>query len=489
MSDSRNIVTGGFALTAIVLSIAAYLFYPKSADSGISSSVNKPLFDFESKDVRSLTITKFDSDKNESSALVLDRSLNFGWTVQSRQNYPVDSAERISKTSASLVGLVILDIASEDPNDEETYGVIEPADGIKVGQKGVGIKVTLQDRSKKELAAAIIGKAVKNNPALRFVRVPKQRIIYVCEFDPSILTTNLFAWINPRILSSGVGTQFDIDSIKMQNYAAASNGLIQVKKNYEFAASFNSNSWVTDTLVIGDGAKDSDFVIKANTLEPLREAITAFQITDVFKKSGGLAKTLSERKPIPNTFQIVEPIRKLGFFIDDKQTPIKVLSAGGQLSFTTSAGLAYQLWFGNLLPGTSGNPDQRYLMVSVDVDELKFPMPVKPGIGNASVNKPDESGAEKKNNGPPSPPKNGCEPNSIEPMVIEPTSRITQSQDDEREANRQYQIQLDTRNEKLAAQRKIADNINRRFADWFYLVDNAVYERVMPVQENVISTK
>jgi hypothetical protein len=224
-------------------------------------------------------------------------------------------------------------------------------------------------------------------------------------------------------------------------------------------------------------------------LEPLREAITAFQITDVFKKSGGLAKTLSERKPIPNTFQIVEPIRKLGFFIDDKQTPIKVLSAGGQLSFTTSAGLAYQLWFGNLLPGTSGNPDQRYLMVSVDVDELKFPMPVKPGIGNASVNKPDESGAEKKNNGPPSPPKNGCEPNSIEPMVIEPTSRITQSQDDEREANRQYQIQLDTRNEKLAAQRKIADNINRRFADWFYLVDNAVYERVMPVQENVISTK
>lgn len=484
MSDSRNIVTGGFVVAAIVLSITAFVFYPKASDSGLSESVNKPLFDFESKDVRSLTIMKYDSEKNSSSSLVLDRSLNFGWTVQSRQNYPVDSADRISKTSALLVGLIVLDVASEDPNDEETYGVIEPVDGIKVGQKGVGIRVTLQDGSKKELASAIIGKAVKNNPAQRFVRIPKQRVIYVCEFDPSILTTDLFKWINPQILTAGIGTQFDIDSIKMQNYSATSTGLIQATKNYEFSSSLKGSEWVTNELIIGDDEKSSG-KLNAIVMEPLRETLTAFRISDVFKKGAGVATALSERKPVPNVFSIASELANLGFFLDDKQTPPKLVSGGGQLSFTTSAGLAFDLWFGNLLPGVSGRSDQRYLMVSVDVDESNFPMPIKPDAGTEK--QPDENASEKKSNDAPAPPKNGCEPSSIEPA--EPLIANTQSQDDKREAERQYKIQLDARNEKLAAARKVADELNQRYAKWYYLIDNALYQQIMLPKEKIIATK
>lgn len=484
MSDSRNIVTGGFVLAAIALSIAAFVFYPKASDSGLGESVNKPLFDFESKDVRSLTIMKYDSEKNQSTSLVLDRSLNFGWTVQSRQNYPVDSAERISKTSALLVGLVVLDVASEDPNDEETYGVIEPVDGIKVGQKGVGIKVTIQDGSKKELASAIIGKAVKNNPAQRFVRIPKQRVIYVCEFDPSILTTDLFKWINPQILTVGIGTQFDIDTIKMKNYSATSTGLIQTTKNYEFSASLQGNTWVADELLIGDD-KTSSGNLNAIVMEPLRETLNAFKISDVFKKGAGVANAFFERKPIPNVFSVASELANLGFFLDDKQSPPKLMSGGGQLSFSTNAGLSFDLWFGNLIPGVSGRSDQRYLMVSVDVDESKFPMPVKPGSGNESQS--DANPPEKKNNDAPAPPKNGCEPTSIEP--VEPSFMKTQSQDDKREAERQYKIKLDERNERLAAARKVADQLNQRYAKWYYLIDNALYQQIMLPKEKIITEK
>ena len=88
-------------------------------------------------------------------------------------------------------------IASEDPNDEETYGVVEPKQGDKAGQRGVGIKVTLRDKSEKELASVIVGQEVKDQPNNRFVRVPGQRFIYVCEYDPSILDTSFFSWINP----------------------------------------------------------------------------------------------------------------------------------------------------------------------------------------------------------------------------------------------------------------------------------------------------
>ena len=465
MSDSRNIVTGFFLISAAALSVAAYVVYPKAVSTGMEEQVNKPLFEFEPKSVRGLSIVKYDQDRNTFDEIVMENSLVNGWQIPSKFDYPVDSAEKLVYTASSLSGLIVLAIASEDPTDEETYGVVEPAAGLKAGQEGVGVKVSLKDRSKQEIASVIIGKEVKDQPNNRFVRIPGQRFIYICEYDPSILKTDFFSWINPKVLNwSG---QWTVSKLAIDNYSSTKSPILEVKQSYQAGLALEQNQWTTLSFVDAEN-KDAKPNLNVAELERIRLALENFEIQDVVRKSPGLAKSLKERTGIPVTFAVMSNIEKLGFFVDEKSK--KELGAGGALSFTSNVGIRYRMLFGALLTASvTGKPnDQRCVMVSADVDESKFPMPVNPDDAR-------KQGGEKKND-PPKPNGMGCEPGDL------------QDDDDEREARRQYQIKLEERNEKIAEAKKVADQINNRFANWFYIIDNKLYQALMPPKAEIVTS-
>lgn len=459
MSDSKNIVTGLFVLVAVALSVSAWVVYPKPASSGMEEQVNKPLFDFDPKSVRGLSIVKYNEQRNEFDEVVMQNSVLNGWQVASKFNYPVDSAEKLVYTAASLSGLVVVAIASEDPNDEETYGVVEPKQGVKAGQKGVGIKVTLRDKSEKELASVIVGQEVKDQPNNRFVRVPGQRFIYVCEYDPSILDTSFFSWINPKVLT--YGSQWSVAKVRLNKYSASKSATLNIQQAYSTELELKNNQWSTVAYI--DGAdRDAKPNLDVAELERVRMAIEKFEIQNVTEKSALLKQTKRERKPFPPTFLI----EKMGFFVDDKTSPPSEWGAGGELSFTSDVGIRYSLLFGGLVTSKStGGTKQRYVSITADIDESMFPMPVKPGAAKPA---PDQ------NSDAPKPPKDGCEPGTLQ-------------DDDDREAERQYLIKLEERNKKVKEVQELADTINKRFADWFYVIDNDLYQLLMPAKAAIVS--
>lgn len=459
MKNSQNMVTAAYVLAAILLSAAAYSVYPRAVSSGMEEQVNKPLFEFDPRKVRELSIVKYDPETNSFDEIVMENSLVKGWTIPSKFNYPVDSSEKLVHTAASLSGLVVLAIASEDPNDEETYGVVEPAAGLKAGQEGVGIKVALKDGSKQEIASVIIGKAVADQPENRFVRIPGQRFIYVCQYDPQILDTNFFAWINPRILE--LSEPWQVATVELRNYQARKTNAVDVKKVYSAQLELSSNQWKplgwSDAL---DPMAKPDLDVA--TLERVRIALENFEVQDVVRKNAAHAQALRERKGTPVTFGIVNQIATMGFFLDESTSPATEVGAGGEVAFTANNGLKFRFVFGAIIPAqVSGTEnDRRYVMVSCDVDENFFPLPKKTWERKSS------GGTD----GAPKPPGAGA---------------LKQDDEATREAKRQYQIKLDERNSRLEAARKVADRINDRFADWFYVIDNQLYRALLPTRDEI----
>lgn len=478
MNDSRNIVTGAFVVVAIALTTAAYVVYPKALNSGIEEQVNKPLFEFEPDSVRQLSIVKFEQSSNTFEEIVMENNLATGWTIPSKFRYPVDSGEKLILTASSLSGLIVLDIASEDPNDEETYGVIEPKPGVKAGQEGVGIKVTLKNREKQDLASVIIGKEVKDQPGHRFVRVPDQRFIYVCEYDPSILKTDFFSWINPKILQ--LGAQWAVNKLTINKYSATKNPLLDEKKSYRADLVIADNQWTTQ--MFADAADpDAKPRLDLAELERVRIALENFEIRDVTRKNAAASMAIQQRQPIPNTFQVAAEMQKLGFFFDEKVKPAALVGAGGELAFTANLGIRYEMMFGGLVAAqVSGKEnDLRYVMITAKVDETMYPLPPDP----------TQKKATNGGNDAPKPPPGDCGPGDVSSGDggLGDGHWEPQQDDDDREARRQYQIKLNERKQRIAAAQKAADQINQRFANWFYLIDNALYRRLMPKKEDLIS--
>ena len=85
--------------------------------------------------------------------------------MTSHQNYPADAENQMRDAASGLIDIKGLAIASDVANDHSTYGVIEPNTAkLKVGDKGVGTLVAVQDAKGNDLMRLIVGKEVDGRP-------------------------------------------------------------------------------------------------------------------------------------------------------------------------------------------------------------------------------------------------------------------------------------------------------------------------------------
>ncbi len=92
------------------------------------------------------------------------------WSIPSSSNYPADAETQMRDAATSLIDLQVLDIVSQNANDHQTYGVVEPdKQKLEASQQGVGLLVSVEDAKGKDLAKLIIGKEVKGAEELHFV--------------------------------------------------------------------------------------------------------------------------------------------------------------------------------------------------------------------------------------------------------------------------------------------------------------------------------
>ncbi len=87
------------------------------------------------------------------------------WSIPSHSDYPADADKQVAGAATALMGLQILSVEGDTPADHEKFGVIDPdAKTLKPGASGVGMRVTMRDKSGKDLLSLIIGKEVPGRP-------------------------------------------------------------------------------------------------------------------------------------------------------------------------------------------------------------------------------------------------------------------------------------------------------------------------------------
>lgn len=165
------------------------------------SAVDKPLFpDFtDPRAARSMEIIDFDADKGTTSTFKVAQ-VNGVWVLPSHYDYPADAEQQLGSAAASLMDLKIRRVAGDKAAQFAEFGVVDPVNA-PIGSKGVGKHVTLADATGKKLLDLIIGIEVKGQPKQRYVRKGgKDDHVYVVDVTTDKLSTRFDDWIEKNLL-------------------------------------------------------------------------------------------------------------------------------------------------------------------------------------------------------------------------------------------------------------------------------------------------
>jgi hypothetical protein len=169
------------------------------------------------RDANSLTIIKYDEDTGEIRPFEVAQ-VNGLWSIPSHQNYPADAKDQLALAATAMIDLEILGVASTAPGDHEMFGVLEPdAKSLSSGATGVGTRVTMKDAKDNVLADLVIGKEVKDQPQLRFVRKVGHDAVYRVAVRTDKLSTRFGDWIEKDLLKLN---PLDIERVQLNDYSA-----------------------------------------------------------------------------------------------------------------------------------------------------------------------------------------------------------------------------------------------------------------------------
>ncbi|QDV87746.1 DUF4340 domain-containing protein [Planctomycetes bacterium TBK1r] len=403
--------TGIFWGVAVVVAlIAAIVSWPSSNndDGGnIGNVIGTPLFS-EFKDpltAASLKIVTFNEAQGELKNFEVRKDAESGlWTIPSKGGYPADAIEQMRDAANALVGLDVLDVPTDNPEDHAGMGVVEPKlEDLEPGDEGVGRLVTFKDSSQKVLASLIVGNEVKGQAGQVYVRKPGQDPVYVVKLDDTPLSTEFQEWIEEDLLQL---SSIDIENVELKDYNA-SLGLqgVSLTKNYDVELAKDGTTWSLTALKEYDKTNplaeptlvsvDPDKELNSQKLNDLTNALDDLKFVDVNRKPEGISANLKADKDFAADQEAATQLAGRGFIPVPlgPNREIEILSANGELTATTKEGVKYILRFGNISgiadddkggdKGDASSADEgdvtggvnRYLMVSTVVDESMFPVP------------------------------------------------------------------------------------------------------------------
>ncbi|MGQ0628927.1 MAG: hypothetical protein ACT4PL_12610, partial [Phycisphaerales bacterium] len=234
----------------------------------------------------------------------------------------------------------------------------------------------------------------------------------------------------------------------------------------------------------GPGA---DQVVNEARIAEITSTLTGLRIVGIRPKPANLAKMLggadaSVTISVPDQLNL----QTRGFYLSPRG---QLLANDGQVSIKCNDGVVYSLWLGEVVPesedaasggqvggGTAATAEgadkpvqskgeARYLMVTVGFDEKLLAEPRKP---DALVNIPT-----------PLAPRNESTP---------PPDDDTESDPPEIASARQaYAAAVENWKASKEAGRKRADELSRRFAEWYYVIDGQSVAKLRPARDELLS--
>lgn len=470
-------------LLFVILAVAAagaswYVNRPirtaQSADSGLGAQLFP---DFKNpNDATSLEIVKYNSQTSEKSSFQV-KQVNDRWSIPSHDNYPTDAQTQLIEAASEVMGLEILNQVSSDSGDQETYGVVDPDEkDLPPGSRGVGMKVVLRNAHGDVLLGLIIGDKVKNTKDHRYVRRVGQNPIFTTKLYTDKFSTNFGDWIEKDLLQIDV---WDIKSITVNDLALKiQNNEPYLRDNGMMKFAFDDQadpSWSLEEMTISDKngkikrleLRDDEGLDVAR-IGRLAQALDDLKIVDVRRKSDAFSKSLKQTGAVKVDVETQADLIAKGFCLlpipgPDGQQKITLLSTDGDITVNMGNGVEYVLRFGAIADNVRSNQDEsavnRYLfvMVQFNPDGIKKPE-LEPVPDAPNENSPDGV------------------------AVAEALQKIEDVKAANEKKTKQYEAAVARAKEKV-------EKLNKRFADWYYIIDDAEYKKIHISRKDVIAKK
>ena len=461
--------------------------------------------------------------------------------IPSHDDYPADAKDQVAAAAAGLMGLKPLQTVSEDLGDQAEYGVVDPdPKTLKVGTKGVGLKVIMKDDDGKELLALVIGKEVHDRPGLRYVRKVGDSPIYVVDAKTDKLSTKFENWIERNLLQINT---FDMKQLQIRDYAIKEmNDSLAIVQHGAMQIDYNDTAtpkWklTDDEKFVPDQQHPETYAwapakmadneeLNTAKLDELKGALDDLKIVDISLKPKGLSADLKLSGDFAGSRDAVESLEDKGFYpvpLDPAAPngPKELYSNDGEFRVVMKDGVQYLLRFGEIAGrGESttankqkgakkeGEPEKdkkdgglnRYLLVTAEFDPDVVPKPQLEPLPEAKPDAQQKAAEEKKTEEAKPEEKKAEEKKADKAKAEEKNADEAKAEDkkpDDKKAEEAARQRIEKENkrkqdeydQKIADGKKHVADLNARFADWYYIISDDVYHKIHLSREDLVKKK
>ncbi len=484
--------TAAMVVIAAGLAGAVYVTRPVPVTAERFADVGSPLFpDFtDPTKAASLEVIAFD----DATASYTPFKVNFDgkkWVIPSHHNYPADAKENMAQAAAAFIGVNKEVVASDRAADHEALGVLDPSDPAAT-TSGRGTRVTIKDAAGSSLVDVIVGKEAKGLAGItgtdgaavgkRYVRLPAQQRTYIVSFNKTFSTkfsdwaqTDLLQMAGQQVAKIGV----DRYSIDEQAGTKLTEERLLLQRDQAVGAGPPNFGWRLESSLgggtSGNGGPGENEQINLTKINDVSAALREMRIAGVRPKPEKLVKLFggsAEQVALDGLDQM--NLQSRGFFVSPKG---QLLANEGQASYVTNEGVAYNIYFGEVLFGEGaaisagaeqplGAPagetpeekkgqETRYVFIDATVDASVLPEPIAPT--------------------PPEP-----APEGSDPAVAEAAKKAFD------EAKAKYDADVAERSKKLEDANTKVDGLKKKFAEWYYVIDAKSFERLRPRRADLV---
>lgn len=509
MNETTRTLT--FVGIAVVALIAAFVTDRASQPVELTGyeNVGKEFYpDFQDPtQAKSLRVVSYDEDSATLKIFNVEYK-NGAWRIPSHHDYPADAEDELAETATSLVGVVRGALESRRKSDHERFGVIDPLDESNTNLQGRGQRLTLSKEGGAPLVDFIIGKQVPDEPNEYFVRKVDEDSVYRTKLNVG-LSSDFSDWIEPDLLKVDRDRLVEIIvnkySIDETNRRLVDEELSTLKrKNSSSPWELEGLNTETEKLNTADVNQMINTLVdlKIQGIRPKPAAIAA-----ELKKSGQLQ--------LKNALDFVD-LQSKGFIVARTQSGgQQLVSNEGEVIVVTNQGVVYSLYFGEIFTGSTldievGNGDKesnekesskksdkekasaekkeeavekpgntkendalktsRYLFVTVTFDPTFIgdppQKPVEPQKPEGLKEKTDDAKADDKQD------------EKADEKKPDPAAEYAAAMKKYESALKTYEKQLKEYDEKVIKGQELVQQLNERFADWYYVISANSFEKL-----------
>ncbi|WP_417394496.1 hypothetical protein [Gimesia chilikensis] len=465
---------------------------------------------------RALRVVSYDEDSATLKVFNVDYK-NGAWRIPSHHDYPADAEDELAETATSLVGVVRGALESRRKSDHERFGVIDPLDESNTNLQGRGQRLTLSKEGGAPLVDFIIGKQVPEQPNEYYVRKVDEDSVYRTKLNVD-LSSDFSDWIEPDLLKVDRDRLVEIIvnkySIDEKNRRLVDEELSTLKrKNSSSPWELEGLNTETEKLNTADVNQMINTLVdlKIQGIRPKPAAIAA-----ELKKSGQLQ--------LKNALDFVD-LQSKGFIVAQTASGSQQLvSNEGEVIVVTNQGVVYSLYFGEIFTGSTldievgnGSKEKNEKAPAKDADNADSKEKKPADKTEEAVEKPgktDDNDAMKTSRylfvtvtfdpsfigDPPQKPTKPEKPaeskektDSDKPADAKPADKKDDKADEKKadpeaeyaaamkkyeSALKTYEKQLKEYDEKIIKGQERVQELNQRFADWYYVISANSFEKL-----------